>query len=79
MGYRNRKSWALAGVSLLVLGGVLVTVRGRGYSNPGDLAAETRLVVRNRNGTRRNCFCPGFPSKGLLRGADEDGRVALSL
>src|SRR4051794_8004435 len=48
MGYLSRKIWALAAATLLGLGSVLVAVRGRGDSDPGELAAATRLALSNR-------------------------------
>jgi len=52
MGWRSRKTWIFAGVTLLGIGGVLVAVRGRNHSGPAELAAETRLALKNRQWPR---------------------------
>jgi tetratricopeptide (TPR) repeat protein len=52
MGYFSRKTWIFAAAVLLGLGSVLVAVRGWGHSDPGALAAETRLALNNRRWSR---------------------------
>src|SRR5947209_1970449 len=52
MGYLGRKAWVLAGVAVLGFGAVLVAVRVRAHSDPAELAAETRLALRDRNWDR---------------------------
>src|SRR5947209_6707309 len=52
MGYLGRKAWVLAGAAVLGFGAVLVAVRVRAHSDPAELAAETRLALRDRNWDR---------------------------
>jgi tetratricopeptide (TPR) repeat protein len=52
MRYSGRKTWALAGLILLGLAGVISTVRGGGRSDPGKLAAEARVALKNRQWPR---------------------------
>ena len=52
MGYSGRKSWALAGLALLGLGGLLAAVRARVSSDPAELAAATRLALKDRRWSR---------------------------
>src|SRR5262245_37057165 len=52
MGYSSRKTWVVAAVTILGLVGVLVGVRVRGHSDPGELAAEARLALDNRQWSR---------------------------
>ena len=48
----NPKTWALAGVALLGLGGVLIEIRGWWRSDPGKLVAAVRLALKERQWSR---------------------------
>jgi tetratricopeptide (TPR) repeat protein len=52
MRYSGRKTWALAGLILLGLAGVITTVRGSGRSDPSKLGAEARVALKNRQWPR---------------------------
>jgi tetratricopeptide (TPR) repeat protein len=45
---RSRTTWVLAALTLLGVGGVLVAARSRGHGAPGELAAEIRLALDQR-------------------------------
>jgi tetratricopeptide (TPR) repeat protein len=81
MGYFNRKTGILAAAILLGLGSVLVAVRGWGYSDPGALAAEIRLVLNQRQWSRAESLLtqlarrrPPLTEEVLLRAELELGR-----
>src|SRR5690242_83991 len=52
MGHLDRRAWVLAGAAILGFGTLLVAVRVRAHSDPAELAAETRLALRDRRWSR---------------------------
>jgi tetratricopeptide (TPR) repeat protein len=64
MGPCSRRTWAFAGVILSGLGIVLVSVRGRGHSSSGELAAAARVALKNRQWDRAEALLTRRAERG---------------